>query len=455
MFETNDTRCGVRRGWGFGRRAVTTVLVSWLLIPAVVATTAGTTSAVFTTTPSCIASPTDFANAFLNAIPAPDTSQNVEAIVAWENREGGNWHNDAHFNPLGDTRVFDGSVSINSKNVQSYNSWNDGVQATVATINGSLYTSIISALDAGNNATAVLQAVGASKWGTPPDVVNLLGQPYDPPDPAWQPACTTSGTATGAVAVVRNPAGSGYWILAANGGVFSYGGAPFEGSAAGQSYFAGQTAVAMAAAPSGTGYWILSASGGVYAYNVASHGAAAGQSYFAGQTAVSLWVDPAGTGYVILAASGGTYAYNAPNYGSAAGQGYFAGQTAVQLVGSHDGKGFYILARSGGVYAYGDAASYGSAAGQSYFAGQRAVAMSVDAPGTGYWILSASGGIYSFGNPGAPFYGSASGQSYFAGRTAASLASTADGGGYWILSTAAKGDLYSYGDATYSGSGAS
>jgi hypothetical protein len=38
------------------------------------------------------------------------------------------------------------------------------------------------------------------------------------------------------------------------------------GSAAGQSYFAGQTATGMALDASGNGYWILSRGGGIYGY---------------------------------------------------------------------------------------------------------------------------------------------------------------------------------------------
>ncbi len=254
-----------------------------------------------------------------------------------------------------------------------------------------------------------------------------------------------------AVQIIRNPAGSGYWLLSAQGGVYSYGGAPFFGSAAGQSYFAGQRAVGMAADPAGTGYWIVSAAGGVYSYGSApSYGAAAGQSYFAGQRAVGMAADPAGTGYWIVSAAGGVYSYgSAPSYGAAAGQSYFAGQTAVGMAADPAGTGYWIVSAAGGVYSYGSAPSYGAAAGQSYFAGQTAVGMAADPAGTGYWIVSAAGGVYSYGS--APSYGAAAGQSYFAGKTAAALADSADGGGYLIMSS--DGGVYAYGNAVFSGGG--
>src|SRR6202021_2816958 len=113
-----------------------------------------------------------------------------------------------------------------------------------------------------------------------------------------------------AVQIIHNTTSKGYWLLSNQGGVYSYGGAPFYGSAAGQSYFAGQTAVGMAVDAAGTGYWILSANGGIYSYGSAPfYGSAAGQSYFAGQTAVGMAVDAAGTGYWILSANGGIYSY--------------------------------------------------------------------------------------------------------------------------------------------------
>jgi hypothetical protein len=170
-------------------------------------------------------------------------------------------------------------------------------------------------------------------------------------------AAYNQAPAASAVQIIRNPAGSGYWLLSAQGGVYSYGGAPFFGSAAGQSYFAGQRAVGMAADPAGTGYWIVSAAGGIYSYGSApSYGAAAGQSYFNGQTAVGMAADPAGTGYWIVSAAGGIYSYgSAPSYGAAAGQSYFAGKTAASMADTSDGGGYQIVSSDGSVYSYGDA----------------------------------------------------------------------------------------------------
>jgi hypothetical protein len=157
---------------------------------------------VGSTNPSCIYTPADFANAFLNAIPEPDTPSNVEAIVGWEEAEGGNWQNDAKFNPLDTTYPLDGSTPINSVGVQSFGSWTIGVTATLDTIENGLYGGILSALSVGNNAYAVADAVGASPWGTP-NFSNLLPPNYDPPPPPWEPTCS-GGSAFRPAAVVNS-----------------------------------------------------------------------------------------------------------------------------------------------------------------------------------------------------------------------------------------------------------
>ncbi len=55
--------------------------------------------------------------------------------------------------------------------------------------------------------------------------------------------------------------GGGYWLVAQDGGIFTYGSARFYGSAAGA--MAGQAAVGMVASPKDDGYWIASQWGGV------------------------------------------------------------------------------------------------------------------------------------------------------------------------------------------------
>jgi hypothetical protein len=174
-------------------RRLSLAALTLLMSGAAVTVVAGTSQAA--TNPSCISTPTDFANALMNALGEPDSSSNVSAVLAWEDAEGGNWLNTAEFNPLNTTYVLDGSYSINSIGVQSYSSWDVGVTATVDTLKNGSYGGILSALHAGNNADAVANAVAASPWGTSP-FTDLIGQSYDPPAPPWQPSCGGGGGST-------------------------------------------------------------------------------------------------------------------------------------------------------------------------------------------------------------------------------------------------------------------
>jgi hypothetical protein len=74
--------------------------------------------------------------------------------------------------------------------------------------------------------------------------------------------------------MASTPSGSGYWLVASDGGVFSYGNATFYGSHGGAPL--NQPVVGIDASPSGAGYWLVAADGGIFAYGDAtfygSHG---------------------------------------------------------------------------------------------------------------------------------------------------------------------------------------
>ena len=58
--------------------------------------------------------------------------------------------------------------------------------------------------------------------------------------------------------------GHGYWIVASDGGVFSYGDAHFYGSTG--SIRLNQPIVGMTSTPNGAGYWLVASDGGVFSY---------------------------------------------------------------------------------------------------------------------------------------------------------------------------------------------
>lgn len=111
-------------------------------------------------------SPASWAHSLLTAAKLPVTGCNLGAIEAWESAEGGAWENGATANPLDTTMPEPGSQPVNSVGVQSYRSWREGLDATVATLRNGDYPAILSALGNGGSAQRVADAVASSPWGT-------------------------------------------------------------------------------------------------------------------------------------------------------------------------------------------------------------------------------------------------------------------------------------------------
>lgn len=90
--------------------------------------------------------------------------------------------------------------------------------------------------------------------------------------------------------------GTGYRLVASDGGVFDFGRATFHGSIVG-----------MAASPDGTGYWLVASDGGVFTFGTASfHGSLGGQKLSA--PVVAIVGSPSG-GYQLIQADGTTQAF--------------------------------------------------------------------------------------------------------------------------------------------------
>jgi hypothetical protein len=56
----------------------------------------------------------------------------------------------------------------------------------------------------------------------------------------------------------------GYWLVASDGGIFTFGDADFQGSTGDQPLNA--PVVGMAATPDGGGYWLVASDGGVFTF---------------------------------------------------------------------------------------------------------------------------------------------------------------------------------------------
>jgi hypothetical protein len=79
--------------------------------------------------------------------------------------------------------------------------------------------------------------------------------------------------------MAASPDGRGYWLVGADGGVFSFGDARFYGSTGGVDLR--RPVVGMAASPDGRGYWLVGADGGVFTFGDARFWGSAGRTIVA------------------------------------------------------------------------------------------------------------------------------------------------------------------------------
>src|SRR5271166_4363827 len=162
-------------------------------------------------------------------------------------------------------------------------------------------------------------------------------------------------TGTGTIGITN----VGYWEVASDGGLFSFGTANFYGSMGGQPL--NKPVVGMAATPDAGGYWEVASDGGLFSF---------GDANFFG--------------------SMGGMPLNKP---------------IVAMAATPDGGGYWEVATDGGLFSFGDANFFGSMGGMPL--NKPIVDMWATSKGDGYWESGSDGGIFAFGA--APFLGSMGG----------------------------------------------
>jgi hypothetical protein len=152
---------------------------------------------------------------------------------------------------------------------------------------------------------------------------------------------------------------AGYWLLGADGGVFSFGEAPFHGSTGDRTL--NQPAVAMAAVPGGSGYWFAAADGGIFTFGDATFFGSTG-GVALNQPIVGMAPTPTGNGYWLVARDGGIFTFgDATFFGSVPGSGLCTSTSpAARLVASATGHGYWVATADGAVTPFGDAVDLGS-----------------------------------------------------------------------------------------------
>jgi hypothetical protein len=241
--------------------------------------------------------------------------------------------------------------------------------------------------------------------------------------------------------IARTPDGGGYWLAAEDGGVFSFGSAPFHGSEAGAPL--GAPVIAIAATPSGVGYWTAGKDGGVFAHGDAPFkGSLPSLGVTPNKPVVGIVATPSGQGYWLVAEDGGVFAFgDAGHFGSAATLTLNA--PIVGMAATPDGGGYWLVGADGGVFTFGNAPFPGSLVGTTLNAPIVGAARTPD--GGGLWLVGGDGGVFTLGNAG--FHQSLAGQPL--NQPIVGIAPTPDGGGYWLLG--GDGGVFAFGNAQYRG----
>ncbi len=233
-------------------------------------------------------------------------------------------------------------------------------------------------------------------------------------------------------------AGRGYWQVAPDGGIFTFGNAAFYGSTGNLRLKA--PVLGMSATPDGGGYWLYAKDGGIFTF---------GNARFFGSTGAlplvspvnAMATTPSGNGYWMAAGDGGVFSFgDAAFYGSMGGNPL--NKPIVGMAATPSGTGYWLVASDGGIFSFGDAAFYGSTGAIKL--AQPIVAMARTNTGTGYWMLGRDGGIFTFGD--ARYFG---GLAQCPNRVATAIQGTTTGNGYWISS--AEGRMATFGDARHWG----
>ena len=196
---------------------------------------------------------------------------------------------------------------------------------------------------------------------------------------------------------MRRPA-AGYWFVAGDGGMFSFGAAEFHGSMGATRLRA--PVVGMAAAPSGGGYWMVARDGGVFAFGNAPFTGSMGGQHL-NKPIVGMAATPSGAGYWLVASDGGIFAFGDARFFGSTGD-IKLNAPIVAMTATPTGAGYWMVATDGGIFSFGDATFLGSTGSMKL--NKPIVGMAHSGFGKGYWVVASDGGVFSFGD--ATFFGS-------------------------------------------------
>jgi hypothetical protein len=195
----------------------------------------------------------------------------------------------------------------------------------------------------------------------------------------------------------------GFWTVTPAGAVTSHGGAPALGSPALSNLRLNLPIVGMASTIDGNGYWLVASDGGIFSYGDATFYGSTGAIHL-NKPIVGMAATPNGKGYWLVASDGGIFSYGSAQFYGSTGS-IRLNKPVVGMAATNDGNGYWLVASDGGIFSYGDAQFYGSTG--SIRLNLPIVGMAPSADGNGYWLVGFDGGVFTFGD--AQFYGSTGG----------------------------------------------
>ena len=183
----------------------------------------------------------------------------------------------------------------------------------------------------------------------------------------------------------------GYWLLGADGGIFTFGNARFFGSTGDMQL--NRPVVTMAPTPDGGGYWLAAGDGGMFTFGNAGFFGSTG-SMRLNSPIVGMTPTADGGGYWLVAADGGIFTFgNAAFHGSMGD--VRLNSPIVGMAATPSGRGYWLVAEDGGIFTFGDAGFFGSGADRPL--ALPVVAMHATARGDGYWLVTADGTVLARG----------------------------------------------------------
>jgi len=233
------------------------------------------------------------------------------------------------------------------------------------------------------------------------------------------------------------PAGPGYWLVASDGGVFSYGSARFFGSTG--DVRLNQPIVGMAPTMTGAGYWMVASDGGIFSFGDAAFFGSTG-ALALNRPIVGMAPTPSGMGYWLVASDGGIFSFGDARFFGSTGA-IELNKPIVGMAATPAGNGYWLVASDGGIFAFGDAPFAGST-GAIQLA-KPITALAATRSGDGYWMVASDGGVFAFGD--AAFHGAGPQRPAAGARSVVTMVPSPTGAGYWQV--AASGELLAFGDA--------